>query len=239
MWVVTYGDMMSLLLTFFIILVSMSEIKRDDKFKRVMESLRVAFGYQGGVGRVPTERVPELSLIKKLLEIQIPDQVEHIGSSPDQGVEGRRPRVEMVRKHVDVLGGQLQFERFSDKLLPNKEELLVKFADIVRGRTNLIEIVGHTTREALPVESGFASTDALAFARARRVRDILVQHGLEPGQLRVISAADHEPLVSQVYTEDRRARNRRVEMMVTEALIEEYEGQEMSLEEKASLSKGS
>ncbi len=41
-WVVTYGDMMSLLLTFFIILVSMSELKADHKFQRVMESLRQA-----------------------------------------------------------------------------------------------------------------------------------------------------------------------------------------------------
>ncbi len=43
-WVVTYGDMMSLLLTFFIILVSMSELKQDHKFQRVMKSVRQAFG---------------------------------------------------------------------------------------------------------------------------------------------------------------------------------------------------
>ena len=39
-WVVTFGDMMSLLLTFFIMLVSMSEMKQDEKFQAVAESFR-------------------------------------------------------------------------------------------------------------------------------------------------------------------------------------------------------
>ena len=32
-WVVTFGDMMSLLLTFFIMLVSLSEIKEEQKYQ--------------------------------------------------------------------------------------------------------------------------------------------------------------------------------------------------------------
>ena len=235
LWVVTYGDMMSLLLTFFIILVSMSELKQDDKFKRVMESLRLAFGYEGGIGRVPTEQVPELSLIKQLLHIQIPEEVEHVGSSADAGVEGRKPRVETVRRARDVLGGKLRFERFSDRLLPGGEELLRKFAEIVVGRTNQIEVIGHATLEAVPPESGFASKEDLAFARAKRVRDILTGLGLSAEQLRVVSAADHEPLVSQAYTADRLARNRRVEIVVTKALVQEYEGETLPIDQKAIL----
>ena len=44
-WVVTFGDMMSLLLTFFIMLISMSEIKEDEKFQGVADSLHQQFGY--------------------------------------------------------------------------------------------------------------------------------------------------------------------------------------------------
>ena len=51
-WVVTYGDMMTLLFCFFLILISMSEIKQDQKFQDVRESIKRAFGYQGGVGFV-------------------------------------------------------------------------------------------------------------------------------------------------------------------------------------------
>ena len=35
-WVVTYGDMMSLLLTFFIMLVSLSEVVADQKYRAIL-----------------------------------------------------------------------------------------------------------------------------------------------------------------------------------------------------------
>ena len=38
-WVVTYGDMMSLLLTFFIMLVSLSEVIAEKKYRAVLEAL--------------------------------------------------------------------------------------------------------------------------------------------------------------------------------------------------------
>ena len=43
-WVVTFGDMMSLLLTFFIMLVSMSELKEDERYQAMVESFRQQFG---------------------------------------------------------------------------------------------------------------------------------------------------------------------------------------------------
>ena len=44
-WVVTFGDMMSLLLTFFIMLVSLSEIKEEQKYQAMVESMTKRFGY--------------------------------------------------------------------------------------------------------------------------------------------------------------------------------------------------
>ena len=42
-WMVSYGDMMSLLLTLFVMLVSMSEIKQNDRFQGVADSLHEQF----------------------------------------------------------------------------------------------------------------------------------------------------------------------------------------------------
>ena len=63
-WVVTFGDMMSLLLTFFIMLVSMSELKEEERFQAMLESMRRQFGHDsamaaaipGGITRKPTRR---------------------------------------------------------------------------------------------------------------------------------------------------------------------------------------
>ena len=49
-WVVTYGDLMSLLLCFFILLVAFSEPKKPDEFRKVLEKIREALGFKGGIG---------------------------------------------------------------------------------------------------------------------------------------------------------------------------------------------
>lgn len=230
-WVVTYGDMMSLLLTFFVLLVSMSELRQETRFQKVMESIRQAFGYDGGLGRVPSDQIPEVSLIRKLMHIQIPEEIKHIGDSPDEGVEGRRPLVTEVRKRWKLsFGGALMFERDTAQLLEGRRRVLESFAEKIRGLTNLVEIVGHTSLDEVATTDTFESKDALALARARQVRDILIDLGIEAERMRLVSAADHEPLLSQAYDEARRARNRRVEITVTEALVNEYQGENLSPE---------
>jgi len=51
-WVVTYGDMMSLLLTFFIMLVSMSELKEDGRNRAMMDAIRQRFGPGAGLAGI-------------------------------------------------------------------------------------------------------------------------------------------------------------------------------------------
>jgi len=55
-WVVTYGDMMSLLLCFFILLSAFSELKKPREYQRVIDSIKEALGLDGGQGLVRTER---------------------------------------------------------------------------------------------------------------------------------------------------------------------------------------
>ena len=72
-WMVTYGDTMTLLLCFFVIIVSMSEVKKDEKFQQVVESIRKAFGgYVGNIGALPIENTPTGSLLQRLLEVEVP-----------------------------------------------------------------------------------------------------------------------------------------------------------------------
>ncbi|MCG3137979.1 MAG: hypothetical protein HJJLKODD_01835 [Phycisphaerae bacterium] len=226
-WVLTYGDMMSLLLCFFILLAAMSELRTDDeKFQKVVESLRMAFGYKGGMGEIPSDLPPVNSLIKKLMEIVIPEDIKTIGESPDKGLQGRTYRVTSVREGLKVtFGGRLLFERFSDQLLPGGEEVLKEFSVDAVGLRNMINVLGHTTPEDLPRDCGFTDKDELAFARAKMVRDLLVQQGIEPDRIRIGSVADREPLVRQAYTEEAQVLNRTVEIVVNESLSSEYQGE--------------
>ncbi len=64
-WVVTYGDMMSLLLTFFIMLVSLSEVVADEKYRAVMEALHRYLGYSMAPAAPAGKTYPLNSLVAR------------------------------------------------------------------------------------------------------------------------------------------------------------------------------
>lgn len=225
-WMVTYGDSMTLLLCFFVIIVSMSEVKKDQRFQQVMESLRRAFGgYHGSVGKVPIDNVSTNSLIAKLLELEVPQHQKKKGDSDEEGIYGKKFRVTNVRDGLEVVvGGRITFDRFSATLMPEGRELIGKAAERLRGYNTKIMIRGHATREALPEDSLYDDVRDLSYARARAVAVELEKNGVRRVRMIPIAVGDTEPLVRQAYTESRRALNRRVEVLVTEELIEDYAG---------------
>ncbi len=225
-WMVTYGDAMTLLLCFFVIIVSMSEIKKDQKFQQVMESLRAAFGgYEGSPGAVPTQNVPNNVLIQKLLELEVPIHTDKKGDSDEEGIHGKKIRVTNVRDGIEVVvGGRISFDRFSAMLLPESRVLLARTAERIRGYNTKILVRGHATLEPLPEELMYENARDLSYARAKAVADELVRNGVRPIRLMLVAVGDTEPLVRQAYTEVRRALNRRVEILVTEDLIEDFAG---------------
>ena len=225
-WLVTYGDAMTLLLCFFVIIVSMSEVKRDERFQQVMESLKRAFGgYEGAVGEVPIENVPANTLIAKLMELEAPISKKKQGDSDDEGIHGKKFRVTNVRDGLEVVvGGRITFDRFSATLKPEGRILIGRAAERLRGYNTKILIRGHATHEPLPDDSLYEDARDLSYARARAVALELERNGVRRVRLILVGVGDTEPLVRQAYTEDRRALNRRVEILVTEDLIDDYAG---------------
>jgi chemotaxis protein MotB len=233
MWVVTYGDMMSLLLCFFVMLVAMSEIKEEDKFKDVVQSMQEAFGFVGGMGRVPTLDPPTVSLLQKLENIVVPREVNKIGDSREEGVDGRKFRVTKIREGLQItVGGQLGFDRFSADLKLDAAALIPSYAEKIRGHTTKIEVRGHATSEPLPPDSPYNDAEDLSYARARAVAAVLVANGVNSRRIRLTACGSTEPLVNQAYTERRRAMNRRVEIIVTESVISDFDGREAEFKER-------
>ena len=225
-WIVTFSDLMTLLLCFFVILVAMSEIKQDKKFFEVMQSLRVAFGgYEGLIGSIPDDNVRKNTLIERLLKLNLPSPVKKQGDTEDPGIEGKKWRVTDVRDGTKItVGGTITFERFSAILMPEARALIARTADAIRGQNLKIAVTGHTTREPIPPQSPFRDKVELSYERARAVRDELGANGVRVERILCVAAGDTEPLTAQAYTEERRRENRRVEIVVTEDTIEDYRG---------------
>ncbi len=227
-WVLTYGDMMSLLLVFFIMLVSMSEIKKEDEYKAIVEQVQKAFGMHGGGGRTPTQDDPELSLIQRLEALQLQQQREkNESNSEDPGMDGRDSTVTRVREGLlFAVGGRITFEPGSADLTDEARQQLREVVERhrIRGTNNLIELRGHAaTVETSRLDERPADPWALSFVRAEAVMRFLTSPdiGLDASRFRLIANGDREPLARRAYSATEQQPNRRVEMLVSETLVQE------------------
>lgn len=225
-WIVTYGDMMSLLLCFFILLAALANYDdRDKMLMTALESIRHALGSPGQHGWMPDDELDFKSFVAQLeaLTLKAPQDANR-GQSHDEGLQGPETAVRSLRDGVEFsVGGPLTFERFKAELLPASRETLAEFAKPLVGYRNKIEVRGHATCEPLPADSEYGDQMALSLARAQAVRLELIRLGIAPERIRVAGAGHHEPKLVQAYTEAERAVNRRVDILVHQTRVEDYE----------------
>jgi chemotaxis protein MotB len=231
-WMVTYGDMMTLLLCFFVLIVSFSTIepKEKEKFKAAIESFKKAVGMPGG-GKVPLDEVPQMSLMSVLERMTLKRQKhENQASTKEKGIQGEDTEVTKLRDGMQfVVGGPVQFEPGSAALTSQARDKLRRIAELVRGYNNLVQIRGHTAQlEATRTASNdFTSSWQLSHARAKAVYDFLTAQpiDLRGERFRLVAVGDREPRVERAYDTAAQAPNRRVEVVVTEQLTREVKGQ--------------
>ncbi|MFW6058559.1 MAG: OmpA/MotB family protein [Phycisphaeraceae bacterium] len=234
-WVMTYGDLMSLLLVFFVLIVSFSEIKQEDEFKARTEQIKEAFGLKGGGGRVPSILDPFLSYVVPKEEMHEDQQKEPNKASTDQpGIHGEDPEVVKVREGLQyTIGGRVTFEPGSADLTEEARHALralVEEEERIRGTNNILELHGHAASMELhgQPEGRFDDLWALSFARAQAVYEYLISDeiGLNPQRFRIVAVADHQPIAQRAYTAAQQVSNRRVAVIFSENLISQYTGPE-------------
>lgn len=232
-WMLTYGDMMTLLLCFFVLIVSFSEIKKEDMWQAVVEEIQQAFGMKGGGGKLPTKDDPALSFIERIEAMRIEHhRIPKKSNVDDPGMEGREREVTTVRKGMlFVVGGRVTFEPGSADLSQQAKVTLRRGAELIRGRNQIVEIRGHTARGELGHTSAFRDLRDLALARAEAVEEFLAstEVGLRRERFRLVAVADREPLEPRGYRSSEQLNNRRVEVFETEVLVKQMTQPERDL----------
>ena len=213
-WVVTFGDMMSLLLCFFILLQMFSELKKDHEYQRVITAIKEAFGFSGGIGVLPTDDIPLKSMIEVLEYMALKTYSESNVSQNDvAGMDGPQMRVTSVRDGLAfVIGGPSTFDEGSAEVKPEVRAELAKLAVLLKGRRNKIEVIGHAQAMFLPPDAGWKDLDELSFARAKNIKDVLVEYGLDDRVFRLEAAGVREPAVPRALDPTDAALNRRKEV---------------------------
>ncbi len=224
-WVVTFGDMMSLLLTFFIMLVSMSEIKKEEQFQALVESMRRRFGHEASMASlVPGVSKPRNSQLENLATMGRARRANTMrGGDKVQAPVGDHPRVQMVRPGDQAhLGGAVYFDESSSDLSEESKQQLQIIAGQLGGKPQKIEVRGHSTRRPLPKNSPYRDHWHLAYDRAYKTMQFLRELGIEPQRIRLAVAADHEPVYSGIDPAER-ARNARVEVLLLNERVEDLD----------------
>ena len=235
-WMVTFGDLMSLLLTFFVLLFSISEIKSEKIFD-VVVAFRTEFEIDSDAESVLLDFSEVTEMLSSLAQ-RMPDKSEgHLGRSADvvRNPFGQHASIHRVKDdfHIDIEGSVL-FEPGSSALSAEGVQLIADVSRRLRGGYNRVKVTG----SASPVEGGIDET-TLAFQRSRAVHDILVtpspgEVGLDPRRIELSTRGAVDPLsVSEVLDPERqRARDRVVIILTPEPVRELVEARERADEKK-------
>lgn len=218
-WIVTYGDMMSLLLTFFILLVSMGEIQQK-KYEAMVESLRRSFGATLDSSSSGSPQRKGTGGGKIHTQGQTKAGGETKGGEEQEGPIGAHRRTLIIRAGRNpAIGGVIYFDENSGDLTAYHRDVLQRTANLLRGKTQKIEIRGHTSTAPLSKDGPYATHWDLAYARCLHTMECLIQLGLEAKRFRISIAGGNEPL----HTEPDpllRKENSRVEVYMLDEFVE-------------------
>jgi len=205
--------MVTNVLVFFVLLLSMSEIKKDDKFIDFMQALQEAFGYQGGLNQLPTETKLDVKNMPLAQMLAVPIDPHQLSQSPDKGTRSKHHRVSMIRPAERYpQAGKVTFQELSADISPEDQAMLSEYAATLRGLRTQIEVRGHCNPR--PTDgSPFRDHFALSYARAAAVKDVLIANGIEPERIVVVAAGTNEPVTRRNYTRPEREVNDLVEVV--------------------------
>jgi chemotaxis protein MotB len=218
-WVVTFGDLMSLLLCFFVLLLSFSEMDRQ-KYKQVAGSMEKAFGVQRetkvmdvpkGMKMIAKDFDQEViaTRIKEELGQEIKELVETF--MPD--IEDQISIEEGENEVVIRLMGESTFDSGRAEIRPQLKPLLKKTGKLLHAAEGDIIVSGHT--DNVPIHTGrYPSNLRLSIDRAAAVAEFLMANSdIDPKRISTMGFGEYRPLVSND-TAKGRQQNRRVEIIL-------------------------
>ncbi len=226
-WLLTYADLITLLMVFFIVLYSISQTDRE-KYLQLARALRASLLNANvsnslvNVSRIPgdAERLlPEpnahrltSSARDELLDLQETGQ-KLADALKAAGLSGQVAIVMAERGLVVSFSDSVFFDLGRADLRPESRRVLSRIAPILASMPNRILVEGHT--DNLPIKTAeFPSNWELSAARAVAVARFLTEEGrIPPQRVGATGYGEWRPKYPND-SEANRARNRRVDLVL-------------------------
>ncbi|MRI83126.1 MAG: flagellar motor protein MotB [Nitratiruptor sp.] len=215
-WLVSFGDLMSLLLTFFILLYSMSTVSLE-KFYQSIRGITEAFGgrtTKDESNTIVPNKVelefkkfhPKLKKKERLRQelFQIKQMLAQAGIEAEVIEHGNRFILRVQSDRIFLPG--------SDEPTPEAREIFVAFCQRFKDSGYRINIVGYT--DNTPIRSKrFLNNWELSAFRAINILRLFIECGYDPRYLSAVGRGEYDPMVPNDSPQNR-AKNRRVEFEI-------------------------
>jgi len=230
-WLLTYSDLITLLMIFFVVMYSLSSINAR-KFQAIAMSLASAMGGGrsvlnqpgasiAGVSGGPTD---EFDAAKEMAEINDLERIRlELQNFIDQNGLGGKVTVKVEERGV-VLSFQdvALFPLGSADLTPNAREMIGKIGRILAKTSQYLRVEGHT--DNLPINTRqYPSNWELSVARATSVVQELIRVvNITPERLSATGYGEYRPRAPND-SDEHRQQNRRVDIVVLKSKYETAE----------------
>ncbi len=208
-WMVTYGDLMTLLMTFFVLLFSFSSIQ-ESKFRNAIGSLKGALG-------VLLKNPKAMSQIKSdshflpQREKRLMEALKKVRNLSQEGkFKGQIKLIKTKKGWLISISNPVMFDIGKADIKLGLYPVLDMIADVIRAKPMEVRVVGHTCD--LPIHtSQFPSNWELSTTRAVNVVKYLESKGIPGAKFSAEGRSKYSPIVPNDSEEHRRL-NRRVEI---------------------------
>ncbi len=216
-WMVTYSDLVTLLLTFFVLLLSMASLD-PVRFTEASSSLKDAFGVhkepahiEFAIPVLPSPPVTKFSPIQNEMTTKIyrriKTQIDTTKLSQD---------IDVIKTDADTIilriNNSILFAPSESKVTPPSYPLLRHIADMIRPLPMRLRIEGHTDdREKMGIEM---NNWDLSMARSASILRFLNKGDLLPLDRMGAAGYGSEKPITSNNTADERAQNRRVDFVL-------------------------
>lgn len=222
-WLITYSDLITLLLAFFIMMYTFSKSDAQ-KYKEVTEQLKAIFTGGSGVaseGSAPGKVAFEVPLktpgSSEDLKERLEEEIRKLA-----GNGALQKNISVITDERGIVINVLD-EAFFDPgkadLKPGARRTLDTIAPVIGTINNAVRVEGHT--DNVPISTAeFRSNWELSVRRATEVvRYLIEKHDMSPGRVSAVGYAEYHP-VAPNDTAENRSRNRRIEIIVSQSLTD-------------------
>ncbi|MCK8826306.1 OmpA family protein [Natroniella acetigena] len=216
-WLTTYGDMMTLLLAFFVLLYSYSSIDTE-RFKMVIEGLQGRLGIMDGGRTISRNELIDAGLTTEELGVdQLSEYYEMLSGFVAEEELEDDVRLEMTDRGLTIhFTGKVLFPLGEATIRESAYDILDRIAGFIKTIPNDVAVEGHT--DNLPISNPkFPSNWELSTTRATNVvRYFIEQQEINPERLFAAGYSKYKPIEPND-TPKNRELNRRVDIIILRA----------------------